>query len=305
MDGRENKMEKELEIENGILTYLVDTGGAKVLSCKVHGSRITVPEAIANQPVTRLDKKAFLSAKALKEVRLPGTIGEIGDFAFAYCSNLESIWLPGHEISMGRGIFKDCHLLSAVYPTEADGSFDVQTGRLLGAVPVKLEADYLFTPQQAGTAQWLLRFDDKLREFLARPDEDGFVKMVYCGEEDIVANVEYYLLERKREKARLCFLRLMNDRGLSEELREQLSGYLAAHTKGCESEAAWEVVFKEHGNEQAYYAAFTEAGCLTEENCDDILTQMGESFPEMKAYLMRYRAENMGEADFFAALSLD
>lgn len=298
-------MEKELEIENGILTYQVDGDGAEVLACKVRGSRIAVPETIESRPVTTLGKKAFLSAKALKELRLPHTIREIGDFAFAYCSNLESIWLPGHEIAMGRGIFKECHLLSAVYPTEVDGSFDTQAGMLLGAVPVKLEADYLFAPEQAGAGEWLLRFDDKLREFLTRPDEDGFVKMVYCGEEDIVANVEYYLQERKREKARLCFLRLMNDRELSGELRKQLSGYLAAHTKGCESEAAWEVVFKEHGNEQAYYAAFTEAGCLTEENCDDILTQMGESFPEMKAYLMRYRAENMEEEDFFAALSLD
>ena len=49
------------------------------------------------------------------------------------------------------------------------------------------------------------------------------MKMVYCGEEDIVANVEYYLLERKREKARLCLLRLINDRGISEEFRAYLT----------------------------------------------------------------------------------
>lgn len=298
-------MERILEIENGVLTYLVDKDKATILSCQVYGSRIAVPETIEGALVEKLGKKAFLSAKALKELRLPGTLKEIGDFAFAYCSSLERIWLPGRELAMGRGVFKDCHLLSAVYPVKEDGSFDVQAGMLLGAVPVKLEADYLFMPKQAGMGQWLTRFDDKLREFLARPDEDGFVKMVYCGEEDIVANVEYYLAERKREKARLCFLRLINDRELSEEFWAELTDYLCAHTKGCESEAAWEVVFKEHGTEQAYYTAFTKAGCLTRENCDDILTEMGESFPEMKAYLMRYRAENMGEEDFFAGLSLD
>ena len=117
--------------------------------------------------------------------------------------------------------------------------------------------------------------------------------------------MEYDLLERKREKARLCLLRLINDRGISEEFRAYLTDYLTAHTKGCDSEAAWEVVFGEHGNEQAYYTAFTKAGCLTKENCDDILTEMGANFPEMKACLMRYRAENMGEEDFFAGLSLD
>lgn len=297
--------EKELEIENGKLTYLVNEGKAAVVSCKAYGSRIRVPREIENLPVNRLEKKSFLSAKTLKELSLPEGLEEIGDFAFAYCSSLESIYLPRHEISMGKGVFKDCRQLSAVYPVEADGSFDRQAGMLLGAVPVKLEADYLFAPEQAGSSKWLARFDERLREFMARPDEDGFVKMVYCGEEDIVANVEYYLAERKREKARFCYLRLMNDRGLSDGLREELARYLLAHTKGCESEAAWEVAFKEHGNEQAYYAAFTAAGCFTKENCDDILMEMGEEFPEMKAYLMRYRAENMGEEDFFAALSLD
>lgn len=205
--------EKELEIENGVLTYIVKDGEAIILSGRAGGSRMEIPGRIENLPVARLDKKAFLSAKLLKEIRLPESVREIGDFVFAYCSSLESVWLPQKELVIGKGVFKDCHRLLAVYPTAPDGSFDRQTGMLLGAVPVKLEADYLFTPRQAGTKEWLLRFDDKLREFLSRPDEDGFVKMVYCGEEDIVANVEFYLAERKREKARMCFLRLMNDRG--------------------------------------------------------------------------------------------
>lgn len=298
-------VEKELEIENGKLTYAVDTDEVRVLSCKVYGSRVELPEKIENLPVTGLEKKSFLSAKSLKEIRLPKGLKVIGDFAFAYCSGLESIYLPRRDITMGKGIFKDCRLLSAVYVVEEDGTFDVQAGMLLGAVPVKLEADYLFTPELSGTDMWLARFDDRLWEFLLRPDEDGFVKMVYCGEEDIVANVEYYLAERRREKARLCYLRLINDAGLSAKLREELSRYLALHTKGCESEAAWEVVFGEHGNEQVYYAVFTGAGCFTEENCDDILTEMGDYSPEMKGYLMRYRAESMSGEDFFAALSLD
>ena len=68
---------------------------------------------------------------------------------------------------------------------------------------MKLEADYLFTPEQAGEDEWLRRYDDKLREFLMQPDEDGYTKMVYCGEEDIVANMDNYLAERRRAKSRL------------------------------------------------------------------------------------------------------
>ncbi|MDE6184354.1 MAG: hypothetical protein K2G39_02845, partial [Lachnospiraceae bacterium] len=191
-----------------------------------------------------------------------------------------------------------CHL-------DADGIRQEQTGYLLGAVPVKLEADYLFTPEQAGEAEWLGRFDDKLKEFLTQPDEEGYTKMVYCGEEDIVANMDLYLAERRREKARLCFLRLINDVGLEDTFRKQLSIYLAEHTVGCTSEAAWEVVFQEHGSEQEYYATFTEAGCFGEENYDQILSRMGEYYPEMKGYLMRYKSQQVESADFFDMLSLD
>ncbi|MDE6202893.1 MAG: hypothetical protein K2G19_05385, partial [Lachnospiraceae bacterium] len=180
-----------------------------------------------------------------------------------------------------------------------------QIGKLLGAVPIKLEADYLFTPDKAGDEEWLRRYDDKLWEFLVQPDEDGYTKMVYCGEEDIVANMDNYLAERRRAKSRLCFLRLINDIGLGEEFRRELCSYLADHTKGCDSEAAWEVVFGEHGDEQDYYAAFTRAGCLTGDNYDAILTQMGERFPEMKGYLMRYKSQQMEETDFFDSLSLE
>lgn len=297
--------EKETEVQGGRLTYEVRGSAVCIKSCKVILSRVIIPPLIDNFPVTTIGKKAFLSCKSLKEVWLPEGLTELGDWAFAHCSSLEALFLPRRNLTMGKGVFKDCDRLVIICPLNPDGQYDEQVGWLLGAVPGKLEADYLFAPGEAGKKEWLLRFDDRLREFLATPDEDGFVKMVYCGEEDIVANVEFYLAERKREKARLCYLRLINDNGLSEDFRGELEDYLAAHTKGCESEAAWEVVFKEHGNERSYYETFTQAGCLTGDNYDGILLEMGESFPEMKAYLMRRQSEEGAEEDFFAGLSLD
>ncbi len=298
-------MEKELEIEGGKLLYQEDEKEITVLSAKVRGSRITLPNEIEGLPVVKLHKKAFLSSKFLREIRLPEGLKEIGDWAFAYCSSLEKVWMPGEELSIGKDIFKDCNELSLICRLNSDSPFEEQIGRLLGTVPVRLSAAYLFTPGRAGDAQWLKQFDDKLKEFLSLPDEDGFTKMVYCGEEDIVANVEYYLAERRREKARFCFLRLINDVGLDGGFAGELRSYLAEHTKGSPSEAAWEVVFGEHGNEQAYYEIFTEAGCVTEENYDALLGQMGEDYPEMKGYLMRYRSRKMEKEDFFDMLSLD
>lgn len=301
----EKIMDKELEIEGGNLTYRVCGSEVTILSGRTINSRMLLPDRVEDLPVTKLEKKAFLSCKTLKEVRLPKELREIGDWTFAYCSSLEKVWLPRRKLILGRGIFKECDRLASICHLDADSIREEQVGRLLGAIPIKLEADYLFTPEQAGEPQWLGRFDDKLKEFLIQPDEEGYTKMVYCGEEDIVANMDLFLAEKRRAKARMCFLRLINDVGLEEEFREELGSYLAEHTVGCISEAAWEVVFYEHGNEQAYYSAFTGAGCFKEENYDQILSRMGEQYPEMKGYLMRYKSQQIESADFFDMLSLD
>ncbi|MDD6492168.1 MAG: leucine-rich repeat domain-containing protein [Firmicutes bacterium] len=297
--------EKELKIEGGTLSYRICEDEITVMSCHVTGRRVVLPDTIEALSVTKLEKKAFLSSKILEEIYLPKGLKEIGDWAFAYCSNLKKVALPKCQLVIGRGIFKECDALTDICHLEETGCRAEHMGKLLGAVPTKLEADYLFNPKEAGESIWFARFDDRLKEFLATPDEDGYTKMVYCGEEDIVANMDLYLAERRRAKSRLCFLRLMNDTELSDDFKEQLKAYLVSHTKGCASQASWEVVFKEHGNEQEYYEAFTNAGCLTDDNYDAILSEMGESYPEMKGYLMRYKSENMGENDFFGMLSLD
>lgn len=297
--------EKQLEIKGGILCYQRVKDEIYITQGRITDGQVTVPDQIEGLPVTKIEKKAFLSSKQLKEIFLPRGLKSIGDWAFAYCSQLKSVWLPKRNLSIGRGVFKECGQLASICHLDDESLKAKQAGRLLGAVPNKLEADYLFVPEEAGEEVWLFRFDEKLKEFLAVPDEEGYTKMVYCGEEDIVANMDLYLAERRRAKARLCFLRLINDTGLSDKLREDLSFYLASHTKGCDSEAAWEVVFYEHGNEQEYYEAFTGAGCLTEENYDSILAQMKDQYPEMKGFLMRYKSQNMGESDLFNLLSLD
>lgn len=297
--------EMELEIEGGRLLYEESPRGITLRGMKAIGSRITLPDEINGRPVIRIEKKAFLSCKAVRELSLPCHLEEIGDWAFAYCSNLQAIFLPKKSLLLGKGIFKECEKLEYIGHLFAKGEEEIQAGYLLGVVPVKLEADYLFTPEEAGEKKWIARFDDRLEFFLYQPDEEGYVKQVYCGEEDIMSNLDLYLAERKRAKSRLCFMRLLHDVALSDVLRGKLQQYLAEHTKGCESEAAWEVLRMERGGEKAYYEVFTAAGCMKEENYAGILEDMGEEYPEMKAYLMNYKAQQMQGEEFFSALSLD
>ena len=297
--------EKELEISGGLLKYEAGRHGIVVLGLHAIGGSITIPDEIDGQPVVRIERKALLSCKAVRELYLPAHLEEIGDWAFAYCSNLKTVHLPKRKLSLGKGIFKECENLECICHLSAKTEEEKQAGYLLGAVPVKLEVDYLFTPEEAGEDAWIARFDDRLEFFLYQSDEEGYVKQVYCGEEDIMSNLDLYLAERRRAKSRLCFMRLIHDVALKEDLRGKLERYLAEHTKGCESEAAWEVVHRERGSEKAYYEVFAQAGCVTEANYNDILEDMGEAYPEMKAYLMSYKAEQMAGEDFFDALSLD
>ena len=305
------KREADLEIEGGKLRISIQDGEATVLSVRLSQSRVVIPDMAAvsdterEVPITRIERKAFLSCRQLREISLPEQLREIGDWAFAYCSNLTNVWLPRRSLLLGKGVFKECNSLSGVFYLDGHSISEQQSGVLLGTVPVKLEAEYLFTPGEAGSRSWIARYDAKLQEFLNQPDEDGYTRMVYCGEEDIMANMDLYLAERRRAKSRLCFLRLINSVELGEEFRQELIQYLRAHTKGCESEAAWEVVYGEHGSEQEYYEVFTEAGCVTEANYDAILSEMGDQYPEMKGFLMRYHSEKMDAVDFFDLLSLD
>ena len=104
---------------------------------------------------------------------------------------------------------------------------------------------------------------------------------------------------------RLALLRLMNPIGLSASAEEKLKAYLVSHTKGCESEESWEVLLKEYGHKQEYFQKFAEIGGVTEDNFDSLLADMPGEYAEMKAFLIRYKAERMEHRDFFDGLSLD
>ena len=97
----------------------------------------------------------------------------------------------------------------------------------------------------------------------------------------------------------------MHDEKLATDNRKLLTEYLLSHTKGEESEETWLVLKEEHGEDMVYLSLFADLGCVSLENISDILTDLGDTNPQMKAYFMRYKEEHLGTVDFFAGLSLD
>ena len=301
--------EREWELEGGSLKYKIQDGAVCIVEFHGQAAELTVPEQIEGLPVAVIGKKAFLSRKSLRQVILPGTVREIGDWAFASCSSLKEIQLPCRELCFGKAVFLDCIKLERIVlygAGEPDGQTEpLRTAELLAAAVKDFGAYYLLELPAVGSAEWLGKWDAKLAAVLHTPDEEGFSRQVLCGEEDYGStDVFSYVSERRREKARLAFLRLLYPCGLAKPLKCELEAYLTAHTKGCGSEEAWQVILREKGNDRAYYSLFAELGGLNAENLCPILEDIGEEFPEMKAYFLQQMAQAPATTDFFAGLEL-
>lgn len=308
-------MEFEYAAKEGVFILKEYKKGLEVVSYKGADIYLALPET--EKPIISIGKKALLSCKSLRQVCLPDTIEEVGDWAFAYCDELREVRIPEKSLRFGKGIFRECGKLRLV--TVEGKPRDI--GGLLAASVTLLDAPYLFTPLRCGDEDWLRQWDARMLQILRTADKEGYSKMVLCGEEDYGSkenNLDYFLNQKRKSKVRIAYMRLLNPLGLQDEVKEELENYLRAHTAGSRyiggtsvgkeeaavSDETWQVLREEHGEDSEYYKLFTEIGCLTEENFDGILSQAGENCPEMKAWFLRYKEENIGYTDFFADLML-
>lgn len=305
-------MKKEcFESEQGRFYYEETKEKLRIVSYQGSASQLNIPGEICGKEVKSIGKKAFLSCKGLKKVVLPEQIENLEDWAFANCNFLEQVEFPSANFNLGNGVFQGCKVLNSIVVSGkliSDEQEKEQTGVLLAAVLNQLDAPHLFSLSEAGSKRWLNQWDSKLLQFLQEDDKRGFTVVVLCGEEDYGSDensLSYFLRQKRKSKVRLCFLRLLNPMGMAMETREKLEEYLRNHTKGCSSEETWHVVLEEHGNEKDYYEVLTECGCVTEENFQGFLEDLEDNYPEMKAFLMKYKQEKLGHNDFFASLSLE
>ena len=275
--------------DDNAFQYEEREGRITILQWKGSGDTARIPGAIDGACVVRIGRKAFLSNKRIREVILPGSTEEIDDWAFAYCSRLAVVRLPRRRIVFGKGAFLQCVRLEQML-LETDGAADLPetdmacTGGLLAAAVHKLDDPYLLNPPEAGTAEWIGKWDTRLMQVLHTPDREGYQQTILCGEEDIGSmenNLEYFLSQKRKGKARLALLRLLYDRGLRRGVRGELTAYLREHTKGCPHEEAWQIVREEYGNRREYYDILLDTGALTEQNFDAALCDMGTELAEL------------------------
>lgn len=307
---------EEKKIENSIgdggqFVYVPYKKGISIKKYHGVGERVVIPAEIEEKPVIAVERKAFLSCKTVREITLPDTVEEIGDWAFAHAESLRTITVPNHALSRGKELFLGCKRLREIILDGTDEEKALRASQGLGrmlALGVTVLHDYfLFEPASVGDDAWVRRWDEKLMALVALDDLDGFEELWTCGEEDYEGkdyDIKSYPVEKRKMKLRIVYFRLLYPYKMSDSASHILKAYLAEHTKGTDTPEAWELIVEEHRNELDYYRIFAAAGGVTKENFDGLLADMEGADAEIKAYLLRYKEEHFSGTDAFAAFDL-
>ena len=323
--------ELEWMIPEGSLSYVRQGGKIEITRYQGLAGHVKVPESLEVETegrvlvkqeddlpvltVKSIAKKAFLSKKFLRSVEIPASVEEVGDWAFAYCDSLREVSFAGRNVTFGKAVFLECPALRCIRFADrpsgelggamGDKASGEGIGALLAAAVTQMESPYLLNAKEAGSREWLEKWDARMMAILSAEDDEGYSKQILCGEEDYEsADLETYLSNSRKKKVRLLLLRLLWPMELEEGKEKQLRAYLLAHTKGCETEETWQVVRDEYGERREFYELFASLGCLTKENAPGIIAQTREENPEMKAFFLKYQADHFSDNNFFGDLAL-
>lgn len=255
-------------------------------------TRIEVPAAYNGLEITEIEKKAFLSKKELKEITLPETIEKIGDWAFSHAMNLHSVYIPLKCRSFGKKIFLGCEKLERIYVASED---EIQAKMV--AIGVRFfEEDRLLSDSNIGSDDWYEAWDKSLIKFIQKDDLEGFTELWCCGEEDYEGkdyDIECYPVERRFEKLRIIYFRLINNRRLADDTKTEIQAYIKNHSKGQDSEEAWNIIVDEYGDDLEYYRVLIEADGLNAENFNKAFDDVQEKNAQVKAYLLKWKKDTL------------
>ncbi len=288
--------------EGGQLAYAPYKNGISIKRYRGIAAKVRIPEYIDEKPVIAIERKAFLSCKTIKEIELPDTIEELGDWAFAHADQLRTITIPNRALTRGKELFLGCVRLKEILVRTLDELNSFGLGRMLAMAVTVLHDYFLFEPLEIGDDAWLNRWDTKLLDLIGLDDLDGFEELWTCGEEDYEGkdyDIKSYPVEKRKMKLRIVYFRLLHPYKLKTETACVLKEYLKA------SSEAWDIIIEEHADDLEYYKLFADAGGITEENFDIFLTDLANGSAEIKAFLLKYKDEHLKAADAFSAFELD
>ncbi len=244
-----------------------------------------------------IENKAFLSTRTLRTVILPESLEHIGDWAFAKCANLSAVkfacdFRPG---MFGKDVFGGCDRLSEISFSGMDDS----TGKLLALCANKLPYEHLLRADDIGLKSWYEKWDICLMAKVKSDDAEAKMSAALCGEEDIsydgIGSVDGelsgetgdYVQKEEFDKCSLCYIRLTNDRHLSDKTRSVITEFIVNNRFGERSGAAFYSVFEEGDNVLPYLRLYLDIVRPDKAALSDLIAAVGQKHVYAVSYLIK------------------
>ena len=95
-------------------TYTTNNGAITIAGYAGADGAVVIPANINGLPVGSIGENAFALCTAMTNVTIPGSVTNIGAFAFLDCVSLTGVRIPGSVTSIGDAAFEDCFSLAGV-----------------------------------------------------------------------------------------------------------------------------------------------------------------------------------------------
>ena len=251
---------------------------------------------LSGSGLKQIDSKAFFNARQLRTVILPKEIEHIGDWAFAKCTELEkvSFTCPHRPGLFGRDVFSGCSRLTLMEFEDMDES----ASRLLALCANRLSFDQLIRSDDVGKKSWYEKWDICLTTRLKSDDAEARMSAALCGEEDIsydgIGSVDGemsgetgdFVQKEEYNRCALCYLRLSDDRYLSEDTGNIIKEYIYKNRLGAGSEGSFYSIFEECGSDLSFLRIYLDVVQPDRETLQKMINTLEPKDVYAKSYLI-------------------
>lgn len=272
--------------------------------------RIEVPAQIEGMPVTVLasyifsqarrepDQKAAICGNQVKEIVLPDTVREIGNYAFYGCYYLEALTLSHRTHDIAGGAFTGCrHLKNLTFRMEQAEGYCMKD--VLSEVHHELKVKLVY-PNAVCTLLFPEYYEEAVENTPARQLETQFHGSGYsyrqCFQDGVFQFGEYDRLFQEAQNLEsedfcieLAVTRLMEKARLSQDAEGVYQSYLMEHRI---SAAGWCIEFEQNETLE-FLTGFID---WQEEELSDLIEEANaKGRLEIQSVLMDYKHQHFGK----------
>lgn len=294
------------------MEFEYDVKENKILLKRCYGTeeRIEVPAQIEGMPVTVLapyifsqarrepDQKAAICGNQVKEIVLPDTVREIGNYAFYGCYYLEALTLSHRTHDIAGGAFTGCrHLKNLTFRMEQAEGYCMKD--VLSEVHHEMKVKLVY-PNAVCTLLFPEYYEEAVENTPARQLETQFHGSGYsyrqCFQDGIFQFGEYDRLFQEAQNLEsedfcieLAVTRLMEKARLSQDAEGVYRSYLMEHRM---SAAGWCIEFEQNETLE-FLTGFID---WQEEELSDLIEEANaKGRLEIQSVLMDYKHQHFGK----------